>query len=197
MSAAMLAGTWHLRDRVYAVEQRWQERVLPQPTGPAVAAPTSLQVWDVSPQYLAVRDHMEEVVKLTGVDPQLLQAMIMAESRFHSQALSHRGAIGLMQVRPDTARLYGLRDDRFGSVESKLRDPYTNLLTGARILRSLRDQFPYRYDLVLAAYNAGPGSVARYGNKVPPFAETRRYVESIAQTYAQLKLQAAGEAIAP
>jgi hypothetical protein len=101
------------------------------------------------------------------LDPRLLAAVIRVESNFEHRALSHKGAMGLMQLMPATARQYAVADPY---------DPALNIEAGARHLRGLLDRFDLR--LALAAYNAGEGAVRRHGG-VPPFPETRAYVARI------------------
>lgn len=110
----------------------------------------------------------------TGLPENLLHAVIQAESNYNPDAVSHRGALGLMQLMPDTARRYGVLD---------ARDPAANVLAGARYLKSLLAMFDADLALALAAYNAGPGAVVRSGRAVPPFAETRRYVPRVMEFY--------------
>jgi len=107
------------------------------------------------------------------LDPALLTAVVRAESGFDQNALSSAGAMGLMQLMPETARSLGVRDPY---------DPGQNIEGGATLLRSMIDRYSGRLDLALAAYNAGPGAVDDY-NGVPPYAETRRYVDSILADY--------------
>lgn len=108
-----------------------------------------------------------------GVDPLLVAAIVEAESRFRPAAVSPKGALGLMQVMPQTAARFGGGD---------LADPGRNLQLGCRYLRELLDLYGGDLELGLAAYNAGPGNVARFGG-VPPFRETRRYVERVLSRY--------------
>ena len=107
------------------------------------------------------------------LDPTLLTAVVRAESGFNPQALSSAGAMGLMQLMPETAKSLGVTDPY---------NPAQNVDAGATMLRSLIDRYDGRLDLALAAYNAGPGAVDRY-NGVPPYAETRGYVESVLADY--------------
>ena len=102
-----------------------------------------------------------------GVDPTLVRAVIQVESNYQPRARSSKGARGLMQVMPATGRQYGV---------SNLYDPAANLEAGIKHLRSLLERFPLR--LALAAYNAGEATVQRFGG-LPPFAETRIYVDRI------------------
>ena len=103
------------------------------------------------------------------LEPALLHAVISAESAYNPQARSPKGARGLMQLMPDTARRFGVSDPD---------DPTENLHGGARYLRWLLDSFT-DLRLALAAYNAGEGAVQRYGNAIPPYPETRTYVRRV------------------
>jgi soluble lytic murein transglycosylase-like protein len=118
-----------------------------------------------------------------GVDPALVKAVIAAESGFNAQALSPKGAVGLMQVIPDTGARFGVVADAKRTVEQKLYDPAINIPTGVRYLSQLSRMFPERIDLVLAAYNAGEGAVQRYRNQIPPYPETQNYVKTVLQFY--------------
>jgi soluble lytic murein transglycosylase-like protein len=109
------------------------------------------------------------VARDNGVDPSLVKAVALVESGFNAKAVSSKGARGLMQLLPETAKQYGVSD---------LQDPYQNLRAGAAHLRGLLDEFDGNVTLALAAYNAGSGAVRRYGG-VPAYAETRDYVKKI------------------
>jgi len=104
-----------------------------------------------------------------GVDPFLVKAIAVYESYYLSHAISTTGAMGLMALMPETARLLGVRDPF---------DPKENVDAGARFLAELSEAFDGDVVRVAAAYNAGPGNVRRYDG-VPPFAETRAYVENV------------------
>lgn len=157
-------------------------------TGPKAAPPHRLlAVLDVSPGFRRVQPHLREAAQDLGIDFELLQALIATESGFDPEAVSPKGAIGLMQVKPATAQRYGLRGDDRTPLARKLADPRTNIRTGTRYLRDLLRLFPGRLELVLAAYNAGEGAVRRAGNRVPDYPETRNYVRTVLQLYALLK----------
>lgn len=111
------------------------------------------------------------MAKRHDVNPEVVAALIRAESAFNPRAVSHKGARGLMQLMPATAQRFGVSKDR-------LFQPEHNLEAGMRYLSWLVGQFPNDLSLVLAAYNAGEGSVARYQG-VPPYKETRNYIRRI------------------
>jgi soluble lytic murein transglycosylase-like protein len=118
---------------------------------------------------------------MQGVDGRLLAALVWSESAFRPHAVSRAGAAGLSQLMPATARGLGLRVD--SSVDQRF-DPELNLNAGARYLRAQIIRFG-SLELGLAAYNAGPGNVVRYGG-IPPFAETQFYVYIVMRRYAQI-----------
>ena len=107
------------------------------------------------------------------LDAALIGALIFVESRYRPDARSPKGALGLMQLMPDTAARYGVKSER------ELLDPSTNVDVGVRHLQSLRELYGGRVDLMLAAYNAGEAAVRRHGNRVPPYPETEAYVQQI------------------
>ncbi len=115
----------------------------------------------------------------TGVDPGLLLAVTVQESGGNPGAVSSRGARGLMQLMPATAREVGVGDPH---------DPAQGLLGGARYLARMLDRYDGRLDLALAAYNAGPGAVDRAGVQVPDYGETRRYVARVSDLAVRLGL---------
>ncbi len=127
---------------------------------------------------------IETHARANGLDPAFVKAVIAVESAFDPLAVSAKGALGLMQVMPETAARYGLVADAHRSIADKLRDPAINIRVGARYLRDLLARYENDLVLVLAAYNAGEGAVAHHDNAVPPFAETRDYVSRVRHVYA-------------
>ena len=126
---------------------------------------------------------LDQAAQDYGVEPALLKAVMAAESGFNPTAVSPKGAVGLMQLMPATAERYGLAGDARKSIHQKLTDPKTNIRLGARYLRDLRLLFPGKPDLVIASYNAGEGAVQKYRNTIPPYPETRNYVQLVSQFY--------------
>jgi Transglycosylase SLT domain len=141
----------------------------PEPAPPEleVAAPHVGDQLKVNQRYSAI---IERVSAEQGVDPQLVRAVIQVESAYQHRARSRKGAIGLMQLMPDTARQYGVAD---------LYDPESNIEAGIKHLKSLLQRFSTRA-LALAAYNAGEAAVQRFRG-IPPYPETQAYVYRILQ----------------
>ena len=161
---------------------------LPAPVAEVVPRAARLQnYFEVSPTYKVYKTHLREAARRHGIDLELLQALIAAESGFDHQAVSPKGAVGLMQIMPATAERYGLTGDEKAPVEAKLTDPKTNIGIGTRYLRFLLDLFPGQLDLALASYNAGEGAVQRAGNRIPNYKETQGYVTTVMQLYRSLK----------
>ena len=125
---------------------------------------------------------IESVARATGQDADLLRAIVQVESHFDPDAVSAKGAIGLMQVMPATAAELGLAEP-----QRALFQPESNLRIGALYLRRLTGQFPGMLDLAIAAYNAGEGAVVRSGFAVPPYPETQGYVRDVLAIYRQLR----------
>ena len=120
------------------------------------------------------QDMVEQVAKSNGLEAALLHAVISVESHYNAQAVSKKGAAGLMQLMPATARRYGVAD---------AFDPVQNVQGGAKYLRDLLAMFNSDIGLALAAYNAGENAVMRYGNRIPPFRETKDYVPRVLGFY--------------
>ena len=162
---------------------------------PKFEVPKRFAKLDSSTGYKSVQKHLQAAAKTHKVDYELLKAVIAAESGFDPQAVSPKGAVGLMQLMPPTAEQYGVladkegRKDRKGkllparSVEEKLTDPQTNINAGARYLAYLIKLFKGELELAVAAYNAGEGAVSRYNERIPPYAETRDYVPKVIASY--------------
>lgn len=111
---------------------------------------------------------IDQASMLNNLDPVLLSAIIRAESGYNSNAVSSKGAMGAMQIMPATGKELGLKD---------FFNPKENIHAGARYLAELRRKFPHP-ELFLAAYNAGPGAVAKHGG-IPPYAETKQFVSRV------------------
>ncbi len=114
-----------------------------------------------------------------GLEPELIHAVISVESAYRQDAISVKGAVGLMQVLPETAQRYGIRDPA--------KSAQLNLKAGTLYLKDLMQLFNGRLELVLAAYNAGENVVLRYGGKIPPYPETQRYVPAVLARYFELR----------
>jgi soluble lytic murein transglycosylase-like protein len=117
---------------------------------------------------------VDEVSRSFGLESALLHAVISVESRYNPKAVSRKGAAGLMQLMPATAKRYGVVD---------AFDPAQNLHGGAKYLRDLLGMFNNNMSLALAAYNAGEGAVIKHGNRIPPYRETRNYVSRVLDFY--------------
>jgi soluble lytic murein transglycosylase-like protein len=148
-------------------------RSVEKPQSAALAAPFVLQRGDLA-------TIVQAAARAERLDPALLHAVIGVESSYATRATSPRGALGLMQLMPATAKQYGVTD---------AFDPRQNVFAGARHLRVLLDQFNQNMTLALAAYNAGAAAVRRYGQAIPPFAETAAYVPKVLGHYAALRRQ--------
>jgi soluble lytic murein transglycosylase-like protein len=126
-----------------------------------------------APAHLAAA--IQDAARTHGVDPRLVTAIARRESAFNPNAVSRVGAQGVMQLMPSTARFLGVKNSF---------DARENIFGGTRYLRTLLDTFNGDLDLALAAYNAGPGAVAKYRG-VPPYRETRAYVAAVRASYEQ------------
>ena len=132
--------------------------------------PNSVVNWYTTPLY--IRPYNQLISKAAtdnALDPALIRAVIHAESAFRPAVVSRKGAIGLMQLMPDTASTLGVQD---------ATAPAQNIAGGSRYLAQLLKQHQGDLNLALAAYNAGPSNVKRY-NGIPPFAETKAYIERV------------------
>ena len=116
---------------------------------------------------------IRHAARVNNLDPALVKAVIRAESNFNPLDRSCKGACGLMQLMPETARILGVRD---------IYSPHENIAAGTRFLRDMMNDFKGDTERAIAAYNAGPGPVRRY-NDVPPYRETRQYVRNVFRYY--------------
>ncbi len=127
--------------------------------------------WKNKTKYVPI---IKTVARKHRLMPELLHAVIQAESAYDHRAKSSAGAMGLMQLMPATAERFGV---------ANVWDPKQNVEGGAQYLRELLDMFKNNLKLALAAYNAGEGAVKKYGNRVPPYPETRDYVRKVINFY--------------
>jgi soluble lytic murein transglycosylase-like protein len=140
--------------------------------------------WEEAKSQIAIKDFAKNkerhgstidwIAKKYGIPLPLLHAVISAESAYDTNAISRAGAVGLMQLMPETAKRYGVVNRR---------NPVDNVDGGARYLRDLLAMFKNDLQLTLAAYNAGEGAVKKYGNKIPPYDETRNYIKKVINFY--------------
>ncbi|RZI93576.1 MAG: lytic transglycosylase domain-containing protein [Variovorax sp.] len=158
------------------------------------ASQTLIALFEASSTYKSAKAALREASQRHGIDYELLQALVAAESGFDAQAVSPKGAIGLMQLMPATAQRYGVQGDKKATLEKKLFDPRINIAAGSRYLRDLIAMFQGDLELAVAAYNAGEGAVQRAGNRIPNYKETQNYVKTVLQLYAYLKPGGAGVA---
>lgn len=114
-----------------------------------------------------------------GIEPALLHAVISVESGYNAKAVSKRGAAGLMQLMPATAKRFGVAD---------VFDPQDNVRAGAKYLNELLKLFDNDVHLALAAYNAGEAAVLKYGRRIPPYRETAAYVPKVVDFYNRFRL---------
>jgi soluble lytic murein transglycosylase-like protein len=180
-----------MRPEIVSVLSAIERRVNAIAAGPAIPADfaalveerSSAGVNDVErSDIIADRRGLDRIVRVTAaaerIDPDLLSAVIASESGFDPNATSPAGARGLMQLMPQTAASLGVAD---------AYDPVQNVRGGSEYLRSLLDRFG-SVELAVAAYNAGPAAVERYGG-IPPFAETQNYVRAVLGRYRELHVQ--------
>jgi soluble lytic murein transglycosylase-like protein len=157
-------------DRIVLLPRDGGEMEYPTSLIAEPAAAVIVEASFVEPQSTHQYDHIiERVSAEEGVDARLVKAVIQVESNYKERARSPRGAMGLMQLMPETARKYAIRNPY---------DPESNIQAGIKHLKSLLDRFPVH--LALAAYNAGSAAVERFRG-IPPYKETRDYVARILQ----------------
>ncbi len=155
--------------------------VYPRPSAPLTQL-TSLNMGNSLESFTTGNAEIDNFIvesgKRNAVDPLLLYSIMHQESTFKQRALSPKGARGLMQLMPATAARFGV---------SSIFDPRQNIEGGARYVRFLLDQFDGDVNLALAGYNAGEGAVMKYGNRIPPYAETQEYVRRISRRYSLIR----------
>jgi soluble lytic murein transglycosylase-like protein len=149
-------------------------------TGPHVS--TTVNSFIAVPPQNAYDAIIREAAAIYSVDAALIRSVVQAESAFDSMALSRVGAMGLMQLMPDTAEAFGVVNPF---------DPRENIMAGTRLLKELLTQYRGNIPLTLAGYNAGSGVVARYGGRIPPFKETKNYVKRITNLIADAHISGA------
>jgi soluble lytic murein transglycosylase-like protein len=144
-------------------------RTNPSPTGGGRYKPKAQPVSDAAQSQNVVRQHIEATATRFGVDRNLVDAVAWQESRYNPRAISTAGAMGVMQLMPSTAQQLGVRNPH---------DVEQNVAGGTAYLRQQLERFGNNVPLALAAYNAGPGAVLKYGG-IPPYRETQNYVRQI------------------
>lgn len=149
--------------------------------GSPIKIPAILAGHHISSGNPAIDALVQEAASLNGLDPCLILSLMRAESSFNRNAVSVKGASGLMQLMPETATRFGVKN---------IFDPRENVLGGTKYLRWLLDRFNGDVRLALAGYNAGEGAVEFYGYRIPPFLETQNYVRTIYTRYSTIHLGA-------
>jgi hypothetical protein len=143
------------------------------------------EIFEPVEEPLSDKTPFERVIRAAAeryrIDADLIHCVIAIESNFDPKAVSPKNARGLMQLMPQTAAQFGVKD---------IFDPEENVNAGTRYLRQLMDKYN-NLTLALAAYNAGPERVDQYGRRIPPYLETMKYVQRIAKSYARIKSEVA------
>jgi soluble lytic murein transglycosylase-like protein len=165
----------HLASGVVELDRKAVVGIEADPTPPAVPPPPPAAAPRAEPRPLTLREMVTQAALKNGLPPEFVHSVAAAESAYRTDAVSPKGALGVMQLMPATARALG----------ADPLDPAQNIEAGARHLRDLLLQYqndPNPVRRALAAYNAGPGAVTRY-NGVPPYRETQAYVEKVIGRY--------------
>jgi soluble lytic murein transglycosylase-like protein len=177
--AAERAGIYWMLDDDNAIHLTDRPRGASRPLVSETATPPSASIpTPIRSRAAAVDAIVRQAAEANALDPGLLHAVIATESGYLNRAVSRRGAQGLMQLMPSTARSLGVTDPF---------DARQNIGAGARHLRSLLDAFGQDTPLALAAYNAGAAAVTRHGRRIPPLAETTAYVPRVLSRLAALQ----------
>jgi len=146
------------------------------------------EVFDPLPEPLSDTTPFQKLIRAAAqrysVDADLIHCVIAVESNFNPNAISPKNARGLMQLLPKTAARLGVKN---------IFDPADNIDGGTRYLRDLLAKYNNNLTLALAAYNAGPQKVERFGHRVPPYSETQKYIQSINRAYTKFKADRAAE----
>jgi len=143
-----------------------EQRITPKAVEPIALPSTAVPVLSDSRMPANLDDFVVRIAEEHSLPPQLIHSVIKVESNYNPYAVSSKGALGIMQLIPETARRFGVKN---------VFNPEENIRGGAKYLRYLLDLFDGSYPLALAAYNAGEAAVAKYGG-IPPYPETQNYV---------------------
>ncbi|MBL0125523.1 MAG: lytic transglycosylase domain-containing protein [Betaproteobacteria bacterium] len=154
-------------DRRYKLVYRIPTNGQFRPNAWSASAPSAVDISRLVPI-------IDNAARAHGLDPKLVHAVIRAESGYNANAVSSKGAVGLMQLIPATAQRYGVQDSY---------DPGQNIQGGTRYLRDLLKMFNGNMELAIAGYNAGENAVIRAGNRIPPYPETMAYVPKVLSFY--------------
>ena len=148
---------------------------------PQPGVSVTVDSFEAVPASEAYEDIIQEAADKYDLNPALIRSVIETESAYDASAVSHAGALGLMQVMPAVAASLGVEN---------LLDPRENIMAGSQLLRELYDRYHGNLPLILASYNAGVTAVARFGRRIPPFPETQAYVKRVTKLYNQSRLGA-------
>lgn len=148
---------------------------LVKPSGKDVKPSKLVLLEDKSAVPAQIEKWIDEISEQQGVDPELVKAVAKTESNYNAYAVSNKGALGLMQLIPDTAKRFGV---------SNVFDAKQSIEGGVKYLKFLSGMFPNNLPYVLAAYNAGENAVLKY-NGIPPYRETQAYVRKISAAYSK------------
>jgi soluble lytic murein transglycosylase-like protein len=157
--------------RTVVIDPTVIEPVAVEPVDPSVPAAAAADAPETPEAAVSLPELAEQIARLHGVEDSLVHSVILAESNYNPRAVSPKGALGIMQLIPETARRFGV---------GNAFDPRQNIEGGVRYLKFLLEYYHGNYPKAIAAYNAGEGAVDRY-NGIPPYVETREYVIRVAR----------------